>query len=128
MSPVAEANEHEPVVRLWTLLWVDRDTDGAADLLADPYVRHSADGVHTATPAEYTRQVSQTTRHLKGTAVVFHHLSHDGDLTNARFTLQGVNLNTGDPVAIGWIAQYRIVDGHLAESWSLRQTDFAWSR
>lgn len=124
-SPI---DDSDPVVRLWRHLWVDGDEAAVAELLTDPYTRHLADGTQQATPAEYARHVCTVTRHLRGTEVVFDHLHHADDMTYARFTLVGVNVTTGAPVSIAWLAQYRLEDGRLAESWALRQTDHAWGR
>lgn len=121
------SNDTDPVVRLWQGLWIDGDDSAVVELLADPYVRHTTDGVHTHTPADYARHVCHVTRHIKGTGVTVDHLSHVDDITHARFTLTGVELTTGEPVSIGLIAQYRTEAGRLAESWSMRQTDFAWA-
>ena len=119
-------HDNEPVVRLWRHLWIDGDDAAVAGLLADPYVRHTTDGKQVTTPADYARHVCAVTRHIKGTDVIVDHLSKTDDITHARFTLTGVNLTTGEPVSIGWMAQYRSENGRLAESWSMRQTDFAW--
>lgn len=122
------SHEDDPVVRLWRHLWIDGDDHAVAALLADPYVRHTTDGRQVSSPAEYARHVCTVTRHIKGTDVLVAHLSHAGDITHARFSLAGVNLTTGEPVAIGWLAQYRTENGLLAESWSMRQTDFSWAQ
>ena len=47
-------------------------------------------------------------------------------MLHARFTMRGVNVTTGGTIAIAWIGHYRLVDGKLAESWTMRQSDFAW--
>ena len=121
------ARATDPVIRLWEGLWIDGDDAIAVELLTDPYVRHTTEGTETHSPAAYARHICDVTRHIKGTAVVLDHLSHAGDMTHARFTLTGVNLTTGEPVTIGWLGQYRIEDGRVAESWSMRQTDFSWA-
>ena len=120
-------DDNDPVVRLWRRLWIDGDDTAVADLLTDPYVRHTSDGRQVDSPADYAHHVCTVTRHLKGTDVVVDHLSHAGDMTYARFTLEGINLTTGEPVSIGWLAHYRTENGRLAESWSMRQTDFSWA-
>ena len=126
MTATTSHDDNDPIVRFWTRLWIDRDEAGVAELLADPYVRHGADGSHTTGPADYARHVCRITRHLEGTSVVFDHVGHDGTTTHARFTLHGIDLGTGRRVAIACLGHYRIEDGHIAESWSLRQTDRSW--
>lgn len=120
-------DDNDPVVRLWRGLWIDGDDTAVADLLNDPFVRHTTDGRQVDSPDDYAHHVCTVTRHLKGTDVVVDHLSHAGDMTYARFTLEGINLTTGEPVSIGWLAHYRTENGRLAESWSMRQTDFSWA-
>lgn len=120
------SSDTDLVVRLWEGLWIDGDDATVVELLADPYVRHSTEGTQVHSPAAYARHVCDVTRHIKGTGVIVDHLSHTDDITHTRFTLTGVNLTTGEPVSIGWLGQYRIEDGRVAESWSMRQTDFSW--
>lgn len=119
-------DDNDPVVRLWHQLWIDGDDAAVTDLLTDPYVRHTTDGRQIESPTDYAQHVCTVTRHIKGTEVVVDHLNHAGDMTYVRFTLLGINLTTGKPVSIGWLAHYRTENGQLAESWSMGQTDFAW--
>ena len=76
-------------------------------------------------PEAYVAHVSnhqRPARHL----VDVDHLHEVGDMLYARFTMRGVNVTTGGTIAIAWIGHYRLVDGKLAESWTMRQSDFAW--
>ncbi|MGB1506587.1 MAG: nuclear transport factor 2 family protein [Acidimicrobiales bacterium] len=119
-------DDNDAVVRLWHRLWIDGDHTAATELLSDPFVRHTVEGRTVDTASAYGLHVCTVTRHLKGTNVVIDHLSHTGDITHIRFTLEGVNLTTGEPISIGWIAQYRSENGRIAEAWTMRQTDFSW--
>ena len=114
------------LVRTWRKLWIDADPDGIDELIHDPYVRHSCDGDATMRPGEYADHITRITSHLRGTAVDVAHLAEVDDMIYARFTLRGMNLTTGSPVSVAWIGQYRVADGKLAESWTIRQTDAAW--
>ena len=114
------------LVRAWRRLWIDADATGIDELIADHYIRHTCDGDVTMTPAEYGDHITRITSHLRGTAVDVAHVTEVDDMIFARFTLRGMNLATGTPVSVAWLGQYRTVDGKLAESWTLRQTDAAW--
>ena len=114
------------LVRTWRALWIDHDTSGITDLVHDPYVRHTCDGDVTMSPADYGDHIARITAHIRGTEVDVAYLHEAGDMIHARFTLKGMNLTTGTPVSVAWLGQYRTVDGKLAESWTLRQTDAAW--
>ena len=114
------------LLRTWTKLWIDADPSGIDALVADPYVRHTCDGVVTMSAADYGEHIARITSHLRGTEVDVAYLVEVDDMIHARFTLRGVNVTTGSPVSVAWIGQYRVVDGKLAESWTLRQTDAAW--
>ena len=114
------------LVRTWRKLWIDADPSGIELLVADPYVRHTCDGDVTMTPAEYGTHIARVTSHLRGTAVDVAHLAEVDDMIYARFTLRGMNLTTGTPVSVAWLGHYRTVDGKLAESWTLRETDAGW--
>ncbi len=120
---------HDPqnlIVRLWTTLWLGGTTDDIADLVADPYVRHSPGGTTTLSTAEYSRHIARISTHIEGTSLSFSHLDEVDDRIHARFTLHGINLASGEPISIAWIGEYRIAHGRLAESWTMRQTDFVW--
>ncbi|MEM9464370.1 MAG: ester cyclase [Actinomycetota bacterium] len=118
--------EDSVLVRTWRKLWIDADETDMASFVADPYIRHTCDGTATMSPSQYGEHIARITSHIRGTAVEVAHLSEVDDMIHARFTLRGMNLTTGTPVSVAWIGQYRTVDGKLAESWTLRQTDAAW--
>ena len=54
------------------------------------------------------------------------HACGSAHFPRARFTLKGVSVTTGDAICVGWIGQCRVENGRIAESWTMRQTDFAW--
>ncbi|MEM8707043.1 MAG: nuclear transport factor 2 family protein [Actinomycetota bacterium] len=114
------------LIRCWQALWIDHDTEAVLECLHDPYVRHGVDGAVTMTPRIYADHIRKVTGNLRGTSIEVGHLHEVDDMLYARFTLTGVNVTTGGNISIAWIGQYRLVDGKLAESWTLRQSDFAW--
>ncbi|MEL0001012.1 MAG: nuclear transport factor 2 family protein, partial [Acidimicrobiaceae bacterium] len=107
------------LVRCWQALWIDGDTDAALGCLHDPYVRHGVDGPATMSPEAYVAHVTTITGHLRGTSLDVDHLHEVGNMLYARFTMRGVNITTGGTIAIAWIGHYRLVDGKLAESWTM---------
>ena len=123
---MTKSTDDNVLVRTWRTLWIDADPSGIADLVADPYVRHTCDGDVTMTPAEYGGHIARITSHIRGTDIDIAHLAEVDDMIYARFTLRGMNLTTGTPVSVAWLGQYRTAGGKLAESWTLRQTDAGW--
>ncbi len=126
MSDPMTTAPNNVLVRCWPALWIDRDTHTALECLHDPYVRHGVDGPATMSPEAYVAHVTTITSHLRGTSLDVDHLHEVGDMLHARFTMRGVNVTTGGTIAIAWIGHYRLVNGKLAESWTMRQSDFAW--
>lgn len=114
------------LIRCWQALWIDHDAGAVLECLHDPYVRHGVDGAITMTPQKYADHVAKVTNNLRGTAIDVEHLHEVDDMLYARFTLRGVNVTTGGNISIAWIGHYRLEAGKLAESWTLRQSDFAW--
>ena len=112
-------------MRCWQALWIDGDTHTALGCLHDPYVRHGVDGPATMSPEAYVAHVTTITsdlRHLARCRPPARGRRHAvRPLHDAR-----VNVTTGGTIAIAWIGHYRLVDGKLAESWTMRQSDFAW--
>ena len=41
-------------------------------------------------------------------------------------TMRGANLETGERRIIEWLQIHRVVDGQIAEVWSLHTTDVEW--
>jgi hypothetical protein len=125
-NPDVNKPDENVLTRTWRKLWIDADATGIDALVADPYVRHTCDGTVSMTASEYGGHIARITSHIRGTEVDVDHLAEVGDMIYARFTLKGMNLTTGTPVSVAWLGQYRTVDGKLAESWTLRETDAAW--
>ena len=114
------------LIRFWRALWIDRDAETALECLHNSYVRHGVTGTVTMSPETYVGHVDKVTADLRGTSIDVDQLHSVGDMLFARFTMRGVNVTTGGTIAIAWIGHYRLVDGKLAESWTMRQSDFAW--
>ncbi|MDG2029353.1 MAG: ester cyclase [Acidimicrobiales bacterium] len=114
------------VARLWNEIWIEGDLDRLPEIVHDPYVRHTREGTVSSTPAQYARHIESAVRTIRGTEVQMHDAVVDGDILFARLNLHGVNIDTGGSVKITWLTQYRIVDGRIAEAWTMHQPDLDW--
>ncbi len=119
-------NNEMLVETLWNHIWIDQSLDRLGEVLADPFVRHTRDGTERTTPQRYARHVSSSVKTIRPTRLDFAHLASVDDYVYARLVLEGVNVAVGSKLKITWLAQYRIVAGRIAESWSMHRTDLDW--
>ena len=115
------------VNRYWERIWLDRDLDALEDLVADPVVRHMAEGTETLTRRELRRRLAAAFEAVRGCEVSIHDQIAEGPTVWTRLTLRGVSLATAKPMSVAWMAQYRVEDGRIAEIWSLHQPGADWS-
>lgn len=121
------SRENEALVEtLWNHIWIDQSLDLLGEVLADPFVRHTRDGTEHTTPQRYARHVSSSVATIRPTRLHFDQISSVDDYVFARLGLEGVNVAIGSTIKISWLAQYRIADGLIAESWSMHQTGLDW--
>ncbi len=121
------SRENEALIEtLWNHIWIDQSLDRLGEVLADPFVRHTRDGTERTTPQRYGRHVSSSVATIRPTRLHFDQISSVDDFVFARIGLEGVNVAIGSTIKITWLAQYRIADGLIAESWSMHQTDLDW--
>jgi hypothetical protein len=119
--------EPAAVVRsYWDRVFLERDLDALASLVTDPSVRHTADGTRTFSIAELRTHLDGALRSLRAESVEIDAMSVDGSTVWLRTTLRGVSMASMSPLRIAWLAQYRIEDGRIAESWSLHQVGADW--
>lgn len=119
--------DHEALVtRLWNQIWIDGELDLLDEVVHDPYVRHTREGTETTSPAAYARHLESAVRTIRGTEVRINAMVASGDIVFARLNLHGVNIETGNAVKLTWLAQYRIVDGRIAEAWTMHQPGLDW--
>lgn len=119
--------ENEALVsRLWHEIWIDGDLDKLGEIVADPYVRHTRDGTMSGTPADYARHIESAIRTIRGTELTISTLASVDDMVFARLRLHAMNLSTGTPLKLTWLAQYRIEGDRIAEAWSLHQSGIDW--
>ena len=129
-SPGASAGEAsaETVVRAyWERVWLERDLDALEDLVADPVVRHTAEGTESLTRRELRRRLAGAFEAVRASEVSIDAITADGPVAWVRLTLRGVSLATAAPMSLAWLAQYRIEGGRIAELWALHQPGADWS-
>ncbi len=118
----------EAVVRsYWERVWLRGDLDALAELVADPSVRHTSVGSETLTIAELRARLRAASEGVRVNEISFDALAAQGDTVWVRLTLRGVSLAAMSAVSLVWIAQYRVVDGRIAEAWALHQSGVDWS-
>ena len=111
----------------WERVWLERDLDALEDLVADPIVRHTAEGTETLTRLELRRRLAAAFEAVRASEVSMDALVADGDAVWVRLTLRGVSLATAAPMSLAWLAQYRIEGGRIAELWALHQPGADWT-
>ena len=111
----------------WERVWLERDLDALEDLVADPIVRHTAEGTETLTRLELRRRLAGAFEAVRASEVSIDALVADGDAVWVRLTLRGVSLATAAPMSLAWLAQYRIEGGRIAELWALHQPGADWT-
>ena len=111
----------------WERVWLERDLDALEDLVADPIVRHTAEGTETLTRLELRRRLTAAFEAVRASEVSMDALVADGDAVWVRLTLRGVSLATAAPMSLAWLAQYRIEGGRIAELWALHQPGADWT-
>ena len=122
----AAMTAEEIVLNYWTKVWVERDLSVLGDLHTDPTIRHTLDGTRTLTIAELTRQLTDGLQTIRGENFTLDALTVVGDTAWVRLTLRGISLAAMTPMNYTWIAQYRLEDGKIAETWALHQANLDW--
>ena len=118
----------ESVVRAyWERVWLGRDLDALDEVVADPLVRHTAEGTQVMARSDLRRRLSGAFEAVCASEVDFDALAVEGDSVWVRLTLRGVSLATAGPLSVAWLAQYRIDGGRIAELWALHQPGTDWS-
>ena len=131
LDPVPDAGPDpgadESVVRgYWARIWLERDLDALDDLVADPVVRHTAEGTEVLTRQELRRRLAGAFEAVRASEANIEALTADGDAVWVRLTLRGVSLATAAPMTLAWMAQYRVEGGRIAELWALHQPGVDW--
>ena len=118
----------EALVRgYWQRVWLERDLDAIDEFFADPTIRHTVDGTVRHSVAELRRRIDDGLRAVRGTEISVDAVTVVGDTAWTRVTLRGTSLPSMTPMTVTWMAQYRIADGLIAESWALHQAGLDWA-
>lgn len=116
------------VDRYWQQVWNDGDLDALDDLLADPYVRHSASGNLIRNRKQVRRDVAQYFRVLSEARATIEDRAVAGDTVWTRLTLRGVNVETEESLVFSWLHIARVVDGRIVEAWHLHAPNVDWTK
>jgi ketosteroid isomerase-like protein len=115
------------VVEQWQeRAWGRCDLDAVDDLIAEPFVRHNRDGTAKRTRAELKADLREYQKALGRPVIEVRDRVVDGNTVWSRTTMRGANLHTGEPRVVDWIHVHRIVDGRIAEVWTLHAVDAEW--
>lgn len=123
----SEASAETVVRAYWERVWLERDLDALEDLVADPVVRHTAEGTQSLTRQQMRQRLAGAFETVRATEVSIDAICADGSTVWIRLTLRGVSLATAAPMSLVWLAQYRIEGGRIAELWALHQPGTDWS-
>ncbi len=115
------------VVEQWQArAWGECDLNAVDELVADPVLRHGPSGTQHRSHDELKRDLMSYQRALGKPEIIVHDRIADGDRVWSRVTMRGANMDTGEPRTVHWLQIHRIVDGRIAELWSLYATDVKW--
>jgi hypothetical protein len=123
-----QADPRDVVARYWDGLWHRHDLGVVDELIADPYVRHSAAGTRAVSRAEFKRELAGAWRLLHDATTTVEDQVADGDRVWTRATTQGLNLDTGVMSVVTWLTVHRLDGGLIAESWTASLPGVDWRR
>lgn len=122
----APLSADEIVHRYWNRVWLERDLTVLAESYTDPTTRHTVDGTRTVSVAQLQDDLSESLRAMRGESFSVDRLTVVGDTAWLRLTLRGVSLATMMPLVITWMAEYRLENGRIAETWVLHRSGVDW--
>lgn len=118
----------EIVLNYWTKVWVERDLSVLGELHTDPTIRHTVGGSQTVSIADLARQLADGLQTIRGESFTLDALTVVDDVAWVRVTLRGFSLAAKTPMSYTWMAEYRLEDGKIAETWALNQANLDWPR
>lgn len=123
----SDPSELVRIVEQWQeRAWGEFDLTAVDELMADPVLRHGPSGTDHRTHDDLKHDLKQYQRTLCKPAIVVQDRVVDGDCVWSRTTMNGHNLETGEPRTLQWLQIYRIADGRIAEIWGLYASDVDW--
>ncbi len=112
--------------RWWNDVWRDGNLDALAELLTNPFVRHTSTGSETVTVAEYRRRLADTQRALAKATTRIDDRAVVDDRVWTRATSRGVNRETGDQTLVTWLIVQRFDGDRIAEHWVATVAGVDW--
>ena len=125
MDEVADARL-AVIRRLWDVVWRDFDVAAIDDLMSERYIRHNAAGTQVLSRAELKDAFVQYQRVLHAPVTTVDSWAQEGDVVFVRATSRGVNIETGRPQVVTWMASYRFEGSRIAEGWIATVPDVDW--
>lgn len=126
-APDTDPDERLAVIRrLWDDVWRDSDVAALDELMAERYVRHNAAGTQVLTREELKDAFVQYQRVLHAPVTTVDASAHNGDVVFVRATSRGMNIETGQPHVVTWMASYRFEGLRIAEGWIATVPDVDW--
>lgn len=116
------------VRRLWDVVWRDNDVAALDGLIADRYIRHNSAGTADLDRDELKEVFVQYQRVLHAPVTTVDAAAREGDIIFVRATSRGVNIETGQPQVVTWMASYRFEGDRIAEGWIATVPDVEWER
>lgn len=103
--------------RWWNDIWRDGNLDVIADLLTDPFTRHTASGSESLPVATYRARIGEFQRALSRAVTRIDDRTVSGDRVWTRATSVGINRETGEKALVTWLIVQRIDGDRIAEHW-----------
>lgn len=117
------------VRRYWDEMWGGADLSIIDELFTDPYVRHNRNGTSTISRTQLREDFKNYWASFGNAAqVAIDDLIAEGGRVFSRVTIRGLDGESGDARVVTFLQEARVVDGRMAESWSLTAPDVDWSR
>lgn len=123
----SDARAEEIVDRYWRSVWIERDLSVLGELYTDPTIRHTVAGTRTVSVAQLQHDLGEGLRALRGESFTVDQLTVVNDTAWLRLTLRAVSVASMSPMAFTWLAQYRLVEGRIAETWALHEAGLSWT-
>ena len=113
-------DDPQAIVRAyWERVWNKGELEAVDELIADPYVRHSANGNVIRARARVREDMGRYLELLADTEVTIEDQAVSGDTVWTRISLRGLNVETEEMVILSWLHVARVADGRIAEGWNL---------
>jgi hypothetical protein len=121
-----QEDPRDVVARYWDGLWRRRDLAVIDEVVAQPYLRHSAAGTRAVDRTEFKREISEVWRLLHDATTTIDDQATAEDRVWSRATTRGINLDTGENAVLTWLTVHRVEAGLIVESWTATLPGVDW--